>query len=132
LWLGNVGDARDLRTVLSAGILAVVDLAADEPPMSLTRDLVYCRFPLIDGTGNSPWLIHSAVTSVVGLISAGIPTLVYCSMGMSRSPAIAGAAIAKFRDCSLADGLTVVIQSGPTDVSPGLLAELQSVLVRQV
>src|SRR5205085_1881187 len=27
LWLGHVGDARDLRGVLSAGILAVVDLA---------------------------------------------------------------------------------------------------------
>ena len=36
LWLGHVGDARDLRAVLSAGILAVVDLAVNEPPLPMT------------------------------------------------------------------------------------------------
>ena len=48
LWLGHVGDARDLRTVISTGIMALVDLAVNEPPATVTRDLVYCRFPLLD------------------------------------------------------------------------------------
>src|SRR5437870_1435300 len=96
--------------------------------MSFTRDLVYCRFPLIDGIGNSPWLIRAAVDSVVGFVRANIPTFVYCSMGMSRTPAIAGAAIAKLRDCTLAEGLAVVSQHGPTDVSPSFLTELQTIL----
>ncbi len=34
LWLGHVGDVRDLRGIHAAGILAVVDLAIDEPPAS--------------------------------------------------------------------------------------------------
>ncbi len=54
LWLGHAGHVRDLRTVLAAGIVALVDLALDEPPASLTRELVYCRFPLVDGPGNPP------------------------------------------------------------------------------
>src|SRR2546423_999312 len=32
VWIGHVGDARDARGVLAAGIRAVVDLAANEPP----------------------------------------------------------------------------------------------------
>src|SRR5207244_524756 len=82
LWLGHVGDARDLRAVLSAGILAVVDLALNEPPVRITRELVYCRFPLLDGMGNPPWLVRAAVDTVARLLRAGTPTLVYCSGGM--------------------------------------------------
>src|SRR4051794_38928813 len=60
LWLGHVGDARDLSGLLSAGITAVVDLALNEAPVPLARELVYCRFPLIDGGGNPRWLLRTA------------------------------------------------------------------------
>jgi hypothetical protein len=40
LWIGTAWDARDIRGVLDAGIEAVVDLAAEEPPAQPTRDLV--------------------------------------------------------------------------------------------
>src|SRR4051812_27081752 len=93
LWLGHVGDARDLRRVLSAGIRALVDLALNEPPAAVTRELVYCRFPLVDGAGTPPWLLRSAIQAVAGLLRGGIPTLVFCGGGMSRSPAIAAAAL---------------------------------------
>src|SRR5688572_12689172 len=86
LWLGHAGDARDLRTVLEAGILAVVDLALNEPPAAVTRELVYCRFPLVDGPGNPPWLLRAAVETVAGLVRSDTPTLVYCGAGMSRTP----------------------------------------------
>jgi hypothetical protein len=52
LWIGHVGDVRDPRSLFSTGTLAVIDLALNEPPASLPRELVYCRFPLIDGAGN--------------------------------------------------------------------------------
>ena len=81
LWVGHVGDMRDLRTVLSTGILAVVDLAMNEPPATVTRELVYCRFPLVDGAGNPPWLLRAAVDCVAGLLSSGTPTLVFCGRG---------------------------------------------------
>lgn len=128
LWLGHVGDIRDLRGVLSAGVLAVVDLALNEPPANVTRELVYLRFPLIDGTGNPPWLVRAAIEAVAGLLQSGTPTLVYCSSGLSRSPCVAGAAIARIRNCSLAEGLTIVAQSGHSDVSTSLWAEVESVV----
>ena len=128
LWLGHVGDARDLRTVLSTGILAVVDLALNESPATVTRELAYCRFPLLDGNGNAPWLVRAAVDTVAGLLRSGTPTLLFCGAGMSRTPIIAAAAIAHLRNCSLADAVGVVAQSGPADLSPGLLAEVQAIL----
>jgi protein-tyrosine phosphatase len=129
LWLGHVGDARDVRSVLSAGIQAVVDLALNEPPLTFTREMAYCRFPLVDGSGNPPWLLRAAVETVAGLLRAGIPTLVYCGAGMSRSPCIAVAAIVLLRGCPPAEALAVVLRSGPSDVSPALWLEVQAILV---
>lgn len=128
LWLGHVGDARDLRTVISTGIMALVDLAVNEPPATVTRELVYCRFPLLDGSGNPQWMVRAAVETVAGLLRSKTPTLVYCGAGMSRTPIIAAAAIARLCSRPLAEAVGVVIRLGPADLSPGLLAEVQAVL----
>src|SRR5258708_28617010 len=68
LWLGHIGDVRDLRTVLAADIAALVDLAINEPPGTITRELVYCRFPLVDGEGNAPSVLRAAVQATAGLL----------------------------------------------------------------
>ena len=128
LWLGHVGDARDLRTVIATGILALVDLALNEPPATVTRELVYCRFPLLDGNGNPHWMVRAAVETVAGLLRSRTPTLLFCGAGMSRTPIIAAAAIARLSSRPLAEAVDVVVQSGPADLSPGLLAEVQAVL----
>jgi protein-tyrosine phosphatase len=128
LWLGHVGDVRDLRSLHAAGIFAVVDLALEEPPASVTRELVYCRFPLIDGTGNPHWLLRAAVETVVSLLRGETPTLLYCGAGLSRSPCIAAAAIGRVRGCPAVEGLAIALGSGAADVSPGLWAEVQEAL----
>jgi protein-tyrosine phosphatase len=128
LWVGHVGDARDLRGVLSAGILALVDLALNEPPMTVTRELVYCRFPLLDGSGNPPWLLRAAVDMVAGLLRVRTPTLVFCGAGMSRTPCIAAGAVALVRGCPPVEALGITLQSGPADISPALWSEVQAVL----
>ena len=128
LWLGHVGDAADHVRIVEAGILAVVDLALNEPPSLLPRDRTYCRFPLIDGPGNSPWLIKAAIETVACFLRSGTPTLVFCGAGMSRSPCIAGAAIALERGCSLEDGLKIAVRSGPADVCPALWADICAIL----
>lgn len=128
LWLGHVGDVWEPQAVLSAGIRAVVDLALNERPAVLPRELVYCRFPLLDGAGNPPWLLRVAVETVTGLLRSGTPTLVYCGAGMSRSPCIAGAAVSLIRSCSASEGLALVTQGGPKDVAPALWREVQAVL----
>jgi protein-tyrosine phosphatase len=131
LWLGHVGDVWNLAGVLDAGIKAIVDLALNEKPATVTRELIYCRFPLLDGFGNPPWLLRAAVDTVAILVGSGIPTLVYCAAGMSRTPAVAAAALARLRGCPLADALAMVTQDGPSDVSPGLLSEVQIVLLQK-
>lgn len=128
LWLGHAGHVRDLRKVLAAGIVALVDLALDEPMASLTRELVYCRFPLVDGPGNPPWLLRLAITTTASLLRANLPTLVFCGVGMSRSPAIAAAALALVSGQEPEECLLQVMQGGSGDVSPGLWQELIAVL----
>jgi hypothetical protein len=122
LWLGHVGDVRDLRGIIDQGIRAVVDLALNEPPAAVTRELVYCRFPLVDGIGNPAWLVRSAVGTVARLLRERVQTLVYCGGGMSRSPVIAAAALAEFEGRSLEDCMAIVTASGIADVSPALLS----------
>ncbi len=128
LWFGHVGDVRDLRALLSTGIQAAVDLALNEPPAVLPRELIYCRFPLIDGVGNPQWLLRAAVDCVAAVLQSDIPTLVYCSAGMSRSPCIAAAAIARIRGCPADEALIWVAKSGTVDVMPGLWAEVKAAI----
>jgi protein-tyrosine phosphatase len=121
LWIGTARDARDLRGIHEAGIEAVVDLAVDEPPVQPTRELVYLRFPLVDNEGNPEWLLRAAVEAVTGLLKAGVPTLVACSAGASRSPAVAAIALARWKEISPEEGLKLI---GTGDVSVTLWREV--------
>ncbi|MEO8268463.1 MAG: protein phosphatase [Aureliella sp.] len=93
LWLGHALDAREPRALYDAGIKAVVDLAFAESPAVLPRDFIYCRFPLLDGGGNEPAVLRLALQTIVNLLDARLPTLVACSVGMSRSPTLAAFAL---------------------------------------
>src|SRR4051794_11993761 len=94
LWIGTARDARDIRAVLNAGVEAIVDLAVEEIPVQPTRELIYLRFPLVDGGGNEPKLLRAMLDAVIALVRGRIPTLVACGMGMSRSLAVAAVAFA--------------------------------------
>ena len=127
LWLGTARDARDVGGVLGAGIEAIVDLAAMDEPVRPTRELVYLRFPLVDGADNPPWLICAAVQAVAGLANLRVPTLVACDGGMSRSLVIAAAAM-WFRmplKTSLDEVLEKLASTGPADVQPRLWADVK-------
>jgi len=126
LWLGHVGDVREWRAVFDAGIQAIVDLAGNESPADPPRDLIYHRFPLVDGAGNSDWLLKLACRTVADLLVANVSVLVYCSAGMSRSPAIAAAAIAVATKQPLDQILAAVQLAGDVDVSPGLWKSINS------
>jgi len=128
LWLGNAGDLLDPRAVLGAGVEAVVELADSEPFAALPRELVRCRFPLSDGGDNPPWLLRLAAESVAALLRAGVPVLVCCSAGMSRSVCVAAGGIVLAEGRALDESLSMVVASGPADVAPGLLVQLQQSL----
>src|ERR1022692_1012509 len=128
LWLGNAGDERDCQRILETGIQAVVQLAAEEPVLELPRDLVYCRFPLVDGPGNDWKLLQLAVTTVANLLEKKVLTLVVCGAGQSRSPAIAAAAISLVFQQPADECLKQVAEHFPADVAPALWEEIKKVV----
>lgn len=129
LWLGHLGEAAHARPLFDAGIRAVVELAAEEPPSRPPRELVYCRFPLVDGPGNDADLLSLAVAAVAALLRWRVPTLVCCGSGLSRSPAVAAAALAQAQGEKPEDCLARLAEQHPCDVSPGLWNELRKVAV---
>ena len=124
LWIGNVLDVADLAPIFQAGIEAIVDLALNEKPAQLAREFIYCRFPLNDGGGNPPQRLRAAVDGVESLISKRIPTLVYCSAGMSRSLAVTAVALARSRGQAPEDILLALASGQPHDVSPILWSDI--------
>jgi protein-tyrosine phosphatase len=129
IWLGHAGDGEAFRRLFDLGVEAVVQLAAEEPPLPLPRDLILCHFPLIDGIGNRPALLSLAVETTAALIRARTPTLICCGAGMSRSPAVAAAALTLAYGGAPEDWLKAVVEHHPSDVSPGLWDEVRRMLV---
>ena len=125
LFVGDAPSARDVKLLYNFNILAVVDVAANEQPAQLAREFIYCRFPVLDGTGNAPSVLKLAVETILSLVKAEIPTVVPCSAGMSRSPAIAAYSIAKITGKSPNACLLELVESGPHDVSPTLWAAMK-------
>jgi hypothetical protein len=128
LWIGNALEARDVRSVPSLGVKAVVDLAANELPIQYPRDIAYGRFPLIDGQGNDAALLRLAVMTTVELVKSSVPTLVACSARMSRSPAIISAAVAIDEKSDPDEVLLRIASAGPHDIAPALWSEIKRVL----
>lgn len=126
LWIGAAIDSRDVKRVLAAGISVVIDLAIEEPPILFPRDIVYCRFPLLDGEGNSTVILRAAIETAANFVLAEQPTLVACSGGMSRSPSIVAAVVAKVQSISLEAALQYVAATGPCDLCPSLWSDVRT------
>jgi protein-tyrosine phosphatase len=124
LWIGHGGEGHDFPPIFAAEIEAVVELAVEEPTFPSRRDMIACRFPLLDGAGNRPELLALAIRTVAGLIAARVPTLVCCGNGMSRSPAVIAAALALIHGEPPERCLERVTRHHPSDVSPGLWQEI--------
>ena len=124
LWIGHAGDGRDSVAICDAGIQAVVQLAAEEPSLTLPRDRLVFRVPLHDGSENEPENLWLAVNIVAQLLEAEMPTLVCCCAGASRSPAVAACAIAITEQMPPEACLSRVGDCHQTDVSPALWRDL--------
>ena len=61
------------------------------------------------------------------MLSDRIPTLIACSAGLSRSVAIASAAVAVHLKRPFKDTLLEVCQSHPADVAPLLVNQIEDV-----
>jgi len=70
------------------------------------------------------------VRTVAALIASATPTLVCCDCGMSRSPAVAAAALAEAYGGSPTEWLERVTLHYHSDVSPALWGEIVDLLSR--
>jgi hypothetical protein len=127
LYVGNAMDARDLRPIYDKRIRAVVDLAINEPPAQLGREIIYCRFPLNDGDGNNDGLLAITIRTIAAMIQNEMPTLVACSAGMSRAPTIAAATVALLTGRDPDECLMDIISNAPNEVSPILWTHIKRV-----
>ena len=128
IWLGNALDAANLRGVLDLGVELIVDLAANEIPPKIMRDLTYCRIPLHDSLGNSEWQLRLAIDTVRLAIAKNVPTLVCCSAGMSRTPVIAAAAIALQTQQDFRHTLEDLVAGVPHDVSAAFVTDILALI----
>jgi hypothetical protein len=120
LQVDNRSNARDLKYIYDNEFAAVVDLALDEPPAQLGRDIMYFRVPIVDGAGNSRASIETAILCVSTLLKNSQKTMVACSHGMSRSPVIAAAGMSLFLNEDPDICLSAVSKQRRLDVSPDL------------
>jgi len=127
LWIGQALDIREPRPLFDAGIEAVVDLALEEPPAQLPRQLIYCRFPLNDGGGNDASALLQSVQTTVDFLTAGTRTVVACSAGMSRSPIIAAFALAVHLDQSPDDVISRIAETKSLEASGPLWNDVADV-----
>lgn len=125
LWIGTIGDLKDLRRLYDLGVRAVVQLAYEEPPLALPHDMIACRFPLVDGGDNDAEVLQLAVATVTRLIERKFATMVCCQAGVSRSPAIVAAAFARITGEPFAACLTALAAQRTCDIHPALYAQLQ-------
>ena len=128
IWIGNAADGNNFQDVFDKGIQAIIHLALEERPSQPPRSLTYCRFPLVDGNGNDPSLLHLAIKSIAFLIEQQIPILVCCGAGMSRSPAIVAAALSLVEQSTLQDCLRHITKFHATDLSTGLWEQVLHIM----
>jgi hypothetical protein len=128
VWVGHVGEARDYKKIFDEGIKALVELAAEEPASQPPREILYCRFPLLDGLGNPTEVLSLAIHTVAELLKKHFPTLVCCGGGVSRAPAIVAAALALVHREAPEVCLRRVAEYHRADMSPGFWSEVTGVL----
>jgi len=89
--------------------------------------MVYCRFPIMDGVQDDQGTLDAAIQVLVSLLKNQIPTLVYCGAGMSRSPAVAAAALSIVQGGSPEEKLKQIVAGRPHDVSPQLWEAVKNI-----
>jgi len=128
LHVGHLGDGQHFKALFDENIRAVVQVAWENAPLQLPRELIFCRFPLIDGPGNRPEPIRLAIETVVHLLREQVSVLVCCDSGASRAPAIAAAALAQYTGKPLSGCLQEVTRHRHADVHPALYEHIEGIL----
>jgi len=90
------------------GVDVVVRLTRAAPERGYPDAVTVRAHPMADGPQNDPDAVVEAVETVVNALERGQTVLVHCSVGASRSPAVAAAALAVHRDLEFETALDQV------------------------
>ena len=132
LWIGSYGALHDVRRLHDLGIRAIVHLAYEETLPTLPRDFIVLRFPILDGEENEPAMLLLAIDTLTLLLDQKFTTLVCCQAGLSRSPAIVAAALARLTGESLTECVKRIGEVHGCSIHPALLDSIAIVSALRV
>jgi atypical dual specificity phosphatase len=131
LFVGTTADATDESTLRAHDITVIVSLTASSPTENVSPEVTLVEVPMMDGPRNSREAFETAVDAVESRLAAGDRTLIHCSAGASRSPAVAAAALALHRDGELKTALQQVLNRRPeADPHDALIRQAHAVSQR--
>lgn len=128
LYLGNIKDAEQLAHSNPIGIATVISLCA-EAPEPRANDLGYTSLPIDDSGPLSARKFEAVMAAIATAVRRG-KVLVHCVGGMSRSPILLAAWLAR---CGYADfdtALREIAEAREIDPSPILLRSVHEHLGR--
>lgn len=111
IYLGNSYDARTKSILEESNITAILNVAGDLFQSDMGK--VYSHMGLTDGPGNDKIDMLAAIDKLGELLDAGHTVLVHCHMGVSRSPTIVAAYIARNDKISLDTALDYIKRCRP-------------------
>jgi len=127
LFVGSAESAADASRQAAAGITTICALTHGPPAGGYPDAASVVDVPMMDGPRNDPDAFRRAVEAVVAALADGETVLVHCSRGSSRSPAVAAAALAIRRDCSVEAAFAEVRASRPdADPHPALVRRAEA------
>ena len=124
LFVGTATDATDESTLRAHEIEVIVSLTATSPAGNVPAELTLVEIPMMDGPQNSQEAFETAVAAVGSRLATGEKTLLHCSAGASRSPAVAATALALHRDSELEAAFQQILTRRP-------VADPHDALIRQ-
>ena len=124
LWIGHAMNVREPRALFDAGVAAVIDVAYEESPAQIPRQLTYCRFPLNDGGGNNPETVLQSLRTATDLLRSNTKLLIACSAGMSRSPTLAAFALAHHLSVTPDEVIAGIADIKGLELKPELWADM--------
>ncbi|WP_338739398.1 dual specificity protein phosphatase [Haloplanus salilacus] len=131
LFVGTAADATDESTLRAHEIEVIVSLTATNHAGNVPAELTLVEVPMMDGPQNSQDAFETAVDAVVSQLAAGEKTLLHCSAGASRSPAVAAAALALHRDSELEAAFQQILTRRPeADPHDALIRQAHAVYQR--
>lgn len=108
--IGTAREAADRELLEDHGIEAIVSLSSRAPDQ---EDLPVHHRPLSNGPGTDQEDFDAAVDAVHEEMADGKTVLVHCRQGISRSVAVAAAAIAMENRTSLRDAINTIERERP-------------------